>query len=92
MAAHGPVLEVLRQGGQRYDAEKAKVVPHVLLIYQDVKVMTAAHVVHAMDEIRVDFMGSEIVTARDRRLPSTRFPPTNQRSTVQTKLPQSPRD
>ncbi len=35
-----------------------------VLISQDGKVMTAAHVVHAMDEIRVEFMGGEIVTAR----------------------------
>ena len=35
-----------------------------VLISQDGKVMTAAHVVHAMDEIRVQFMGGEIVAAR----------------------------
>jgi S1-C subfamily serine protease len=34
-----------------------------VLISRDGKVMTAAHVVHAMDEIRVEFMGGEIVTA-----------------------------
>lgn len=34
-----------------------------VLISQDGNVMTAAHVVHAMDEIRVEFMGGEIVTA-----------------------------
>jgi DNA-binding transcriptional MerR regulator len=35
-----------------------------VLISQDGNVMTAAHVVHAMDEIRVEFMGGETVTAR----------------------------
>lgn len=35
-----------------------------VLISQDGKVMTAAHVVHAMDQIRIEFMGGEIVTAR----------------------------
>jgi S1-C subfamily serine protease len=35
-----------------------------VLISQDGSVMTAAHVVHAMDEINVEFMGGEIVTAR----------------------------
>ena len=35
-----------------------------VLISQDGNVMTAAHVVHAMDDIRVEFMGGESVTAR----------------------------
>lgn len=35
-----------------------------VLISQDGDVMTAAHVVHAMDAIRVEFMDGEIVTAR----------------------------
>jgi serine protease Do len=35
-----------------------------VLISQDGDVMTAAHVVHAMDEFRVEFMDGEIVTAR----------------------------
>ena len=35
-----------------------------VLISQDGNVMTAVHVVHAMDEIRGQFMGGEIVTAR----------------------------
>ncbi len=35
-----------------------------VLISQDGNVMTAAHVVHAMDDIRVEFMGGETVTAR----------------------------
>jgi S1-C subfamily serine protease len=34
-----------------------------VLISRDGNVMTAAHVVHAMDEIRVEFMGGESVTA-----------------------------
>src|SRR6267142_850196 len=34
------------------------------LISQDGKVMTAAHVVHAMDEIKVEFLGGETVAAR----------------------------
>ena len=35
-----------------------------VLISADGKVMTAAHVVHAMDEITVEFLGGETVTAR----------------------------
>ena len=35
-----------------------------VLISADGKVMTAAHVVHAMDEISVEFIGSDAVTAR----------------------------
>jgi S1-C subfamily serine protease len=35
-----------------------------VLITQDGKVMTAAHVVHAMDEISVEFLGGETVKAR----------------------------
>ena len=34
-----------------------------VLISADGKVMTAAHVVHAMDEITVEFLGSEIIAA-----------------------------
>src|SRR5947207_12296654 len=35
-----------------------------VLISQDGKVMTAAHVVHAMSDIKVQFLGGETVTAR----------------------------
>src|SRR5882724_2067856 len=35
-----------------------------VLISQDGKVMTAAHVVHTMDEIKVEFLGGETVAAR----------------------------
>jgi len=35
-----------------------------VLISDDGKVMTAAHVVHSMDEIKVEFLGGETVTAR----------------------------
>jgi S1-C subfamily serine protease len=35
-----------------------------VLISKDGKVMTAAHIVHAMDEIAVQFLGGETVTAR----------------------------
>ena len=35
-----------------------------VLISADGKVMTAAHVVHSMDEISVDFIGGETVAAR----------------------------
>src|SRR4029450_3979599 len=35
-----------------------------VLITQDGKVMTAAHVVHAMDEISVEFLGGGTVKAR----------------------------
>ena len=35
-----------------------------VLISSDGKVMTAAHVVHAMDEISVEFLGGETVKAR----------------------------
>jgi S1-C subfamily serine protease len=35
-----------------------------VLISRDGKVMTAAHVVHAMDEVTVEFLGGQAVTAR----------------------------
>src|SRR5262249_3827235 len=35
-----------------------------VLVSRDGQVMTAAHVVHAMDEIRVEFLGGETVSAR----------------------------
>jgi serine protease Do len=35
-----------------------------VLVSTDGKVMTAAHVVHAMDEINVEFLGGESVSAR----------------------------
>ena len=35
-----------------------------VLISRDGKVMTAAHVVQSMDEVRVEFVGGEAVTAR----------------------------
>jgi len=35
-----------------------------VLISEDGKVMTAAHVVHSMDEIKVEFLGGETVSAR----------------------------
>src|SRR4029453_14949997 len=35
-----------------------------VLVSADGKVMTAAHVVHAMDEINVEFLGGETVPAR----------------------------
>ena len=47
-------------GGQTRFAETGSGV----LISADGKVMTAAHVVHAMDEISVEFLGGETVTAR----------------------------
>ena len=47
-------------GGQTHFAETGSGV----LISSDGKVMTAAHVVHAMDEIKVEFLGGETVTAR----------------------------
>jgi S1-C subfamily serine protease len=47
-------------GGQRRFAETGSGV----LISKDGKVMTAAHVVHAMDEIAVQFLGGETVAAR----------------------------
>jgi S1-C subfamily serine protease len=47
-------------GGQTRFAETGSGV----LISRDGKVMTAAHVVHAMDEITVEFLGGETISAR----------------------------
>jgi serine protease Do len=51
--------EVTTSGLDRYTETGSGV-----LISADGKVMTAAHVVHALDEITVDFLGGETVTAR----------------------------
>ena len=51
--------EVATSGQTRFNETGSGV-----LISQDGKVMTAAHVVHAMDEISVEFLGGETVKAR----------------------------
>jgi serine protease Do len=51
--------EVASSGQTRFDETGSGV-----LISPDGKVMTAAHVVHAMDEISVEFLGGETVKAR----------------------------
>jgi S1-C subfamily serine protease len=51
--------EVVASGQTRFSETGSGV-----LISQDGKVMTAAHVVHAMDEISVEFLGGETVKAR----------------------------
>jgi S1-C subfamily serine protease len=55
--AHG--REVTAGGHTRFTETGSGV-----LISEDGKVMTAAHVVHAMDEIAVEFLGGETVSAR----------------------------
>ena len=62
-----PAVVVIRAQGRdvsgRGEARFSEIGSGVL-ISQDGKVMTASHVVHAMDEIRVEFIGGETVTAR----------------------------
>ena len=62
-----PAVVVIRAKGRDVSgsgAVRSSEIGSGVLISQDGDVMTAAHVVHAMDEIRVEFMDGEIVRAR----------------------------
>src|SRR5215469_4236728 len=62
-----PSVVVIRARGHDVTAageERFKETGSGVLISPDGKVMTAAHVVHSMDEITVQFLGGETVTAR----------------------------
>src|SRR5262245_17165495 len=64
-----PSVAVIRATGTEVSAQAGGAVRYKetgsgVLISADGKVMTAAHVVHAMDEIVVEFLGSEPVKAR----------------------------
>src|SRR5262245_62238132 len=64
-----PSVAVIRATGTEVSAQAGGAVRYKetgsgVLISSDGKVMTAAHVVHAMDEITVEFLGGETVKAR----------------------------
>jgi S1-C subfamily serine protease len=62
-----PSVVVIRAGGQEVTAEGPKAFREIgsgVLISPDGKIATAAHVVHTMDEITVEFLGEEPVAAR----------------------------
>ena len=63
-----PSVVVIRAKGRAVDGTRGLVtfseIGSGVLISADGKVMTAAHVVHAMDEILVEFLGGEKVPAR----------------------------
>lgn len=64
-----PSVAVIRARGREVSAQSGgkvsfKEIGSGVLISADGKVMTAAHVVHAMDEITVEFLGSDPVRAR----------------------------
>ena len=63
-----PSVVVIRAKGRAVDRTRGLVtfteIGSGVLISADGKVMTAAHVVHAMDEILVEFLGGETVPAR----------------------------
>lgn len=62
-----PSVVVIRARGQEVTAEgqsRFREIGSGVLISPDGKVATAAHVVHLMDEIEVDFLGEEPVAAR----------------------------
>jgi serine protease Do len=63
-----PAVVVVRAKGRDVEAGSGQVrfneIGSGVLIATDGKVMTAAHVVHAMDEISVEFLGGETVPAR----------------------------
>ena len=63
-----PSVVVIRAKGRDVTAARGLVTFHEIgsgvLVSRDGKVMTAAHVAHAMDEILVEFLGGETVPAR----------------------------
>ena len=63
-----PSVVVIRAKGRDVTPARGLVTFHEVgsgvLVSRDGKVMTAAHVVHAMDEILVEFLGGETVPAR----------------------------
>src|SRR5262245_25685162 len=59
-----PSVVVIRAKGREAGAGRFNETGSGVLISPDGKVMTAAHVVHAMDEISVEFLGGETVLAR----------------------------
>jgi len=64
-----PAVLVIRAKGQDVEAAAGGLTRFIetgsgVLVSADGKVMTAAHVVHSMDEINVEFLGGETVSAR----------------------------
>ena len=62
-----PSVVVIRAKGREVTTARGLVTFNEIgsgVLLGDGKVMTAAHVVHAMDEIRVEFLGGEVVPAR----------------------------
>ena len=59
-----PSVVVIRAKGSEVGSGRFNETGSGVLISPDGKVMTAAHVVHAMDEISVEFLGGETVSAR----------------------------
>jgi S1-C subfamily serine protease len=64
-----PSVVVIRAKGRAVDSTRGLItfteIGSGVLVSADGKVMTAAHVVHAMDEILVEFLGGETVPARN---------------------------
>ena len=59
-----PSVVVIRAKGSEVGSGRFNETGSGVLISPDGKVMTAAHVVHSMDEISVEFLGGETVSAR----------------------------